>query len=637
MTETSILSNLQAAAVRSTLNKALMGTATASSRIGSGKRIVSGADDAAGAALVAGFTSVRQGLEVTMRNAATGKSVASMVDNALQQISNILQRQKALSIQATSGAFSDVERGYLNEEAQQLTQELDRLVSATEFNGIMLLDGSLSGGGTLITNTSGTETHSSAKIQLSAASSTADGTNIFTLNGVQFAVDGSYQYDSTNNEITLNSGDTAAAKATELAAIINNTSANISHSDLSQVMRDRLSGLVATASGDAVTVTSKDAGVGGLFTLSFDAADTDDVTSLQAGITSIAATGKINSSFDAGTTTGSLGVSNVSAVGTMGNSILQDLSQTKATSGWVTVAASDMADGDVVTVSGRSFTIKDTVTNPATHIKRSTTSALQTLENIATFLNNSSEPGVSNFTYEVRNSSGNAQIKVTSKGASAYHNGVEFTIDTNSFAIDSTSGGSGPASGVSNGLDLSHITDNGGFYGTVSGFQAAMTGSNTVKLTVQIGEYTYQADIANTAPTANSIIRMRSTDINGKGGYFDITLAANQGVAVSTQANANTFASNIDSAIKELTFYQTRQISTFNVEGSSLEQSVATVTAKDFANLEVKDIEVHSSRNSSTQIARISIAMKDGRVFENNTDLGEGVTQGQKNQLYQHS
>ncbi|MBS0236219.1 MAG: hypothetical protein JSS50_02645 [Proteobacteria bacterium] len=625
---TSILSNLPASNVRSTLNKALESTANSSARIGSGKRIVKASDDAASAAVVTGFVVARDGLEVTKRNAATGKSVASMIDGALQQTASLLQRQKALSTQANSGAYSDVERGYLNQEVQQLVMEQDRMVNTVEFNGIKLLDGSLAGGGAMTTSTTGTSAQSSIQLQFSAASATAADTNIFTINGVQFATDTTYNYDSANNALNFKMDDTAAQKATELANIINNTSSNISHSSLTQVMRDRLSGLSASASGGTVTITSKHGGAAGMFTASFDAGNTSDIASIQAGTTTLTATGSVNAAYASGSTTGGLGVSNVSVVGTVGNSIVQSLSQTKATSGWVTVASSDLANSSVVNAFGRSFTIMDAVTNPATQIKRNSASALQTLQNVATFLNNSNDPDVANYFYEVRQSGANAQIRITAKGASAYHNGVGFAVGSNSFSVDGSSGGTSPANGATGGLDVSHITDNTGFYGTVSGFTASMSGSNALELTVQVGDYTYQGSVANTAPTANTIVRMASTDISGKGGYFDVTIAANQGVVVASQTDANTFASNVDAAIKELTFYQTRDITSFKAAGTSIEGSTASLTAVNF-NLNVQSIEVRNSQASSSQQAKISIVAADGRVFENTT-LGEGVTQGQR-------
>lgn len=623
---TLISSNLAAESMRPNLNKALESATKAASQISTGARMGGAAETAVGTGLRVNATT----LEIGAGNARQGQSVLSMADGSLLRLLSLVERQKALSVMANNGAYSEVERGYQNAELQQLTLEIDRVVDTTEFNGLKIMNGSLDAGGGVELNNDGTIAKSSLKIQFNAASATADDTNIFNINGVAFNAKTSYAYDSTNNAITIKKDDTASQKATALAEIINNTSGSVAHSAITQLMRDRLSDITAVASGDTVTLTSKKVGNGGVFSASFNAADTNDILSIQSGATTLAAAGKVNSSFDAGSVTGGLGVSNVTVVGTMGHSILQASSQINATSGWVTVSSSDLQDGDTVTVFGRSFALKDAVSNTETQIKRNAVSSLETLKNVVTFLNNSTDPDVANYTYEARENSGNAQIRITAKGASAYHNGVGFTIGANTFTVDGSSGGTGAANGVANGIDLSHITDNTGFHGAISGFEASMTGSDSVKLSVVVGNYTYEGVIMDTTPAANSLVRMKSVDPNGKGGYFDITLAANQGVGVSTQVDADTFAANVNSAIKELSFYQTKSISSLNVANTVLEETTATMTSKGFSNIEVQKVDVRNSRSSTAQEAKISITLGDGRIFENDSDLNEAVSKGQK-------
>ena len=64
-----------------------------------------------------------------------------MADGALQQVSDILIRMKALAAQAVTGSISNTERGYLNSEFTQLKNQLDDLSTQTKFNGTALLDG----------------------------------------------------------------------------------------------------------------------------------------------------------------------------------------------------------------------------------------------------------------------------------------------------------------------------------------------------------------------------------------------------------------------------------------------------------------------------------------------------------------
>jgi len=80
-------------------------------------------------------------------------SLLQIADGGLSNITDILSRQKALAVSANSGSLSDTERAFLQQEFSALTSEIDRIVGSTEFNGIKLLDGSVSGDAGLTTAT----------------------------------------------------------------------------------------------------------------------------------------------------------------------------------------------------------------------------------------------------------------------------------------------------------------------------------------------------------------------------------------------------------------------------------------------------------------------------------------------------
>lgn len=108
-------------------------------RLSSGLRINSAKDDAAGLAVAEGITSLVRGNTVAVRNANDGISVGQTAEGALGQISNNLQRIREIAVQSANGSISDTQRGNLQKEVDQLTQEVSRITQTTNFNGQVLL------------------------------------------------------------------------------------------------------------------------------------------------------------------------------------------------------------------------------------------------------------------------------------------------------------------------------------------------------------------------------------------------------------------------------------------------------------------------------------------------------------------
>ncbi len=115
---------------------------TSLQRLSSGLRINSAKDDAAGLAISERFTAQIRGLDQARRNANDGISLSQTAEAALQSSGDILQRIRELAIQSANATNSSGDRAALNAEVQQLTQELQRIATTTEFNGQKLLDGS---------------------------------------------------------------------------------------------------------------------------------------------------------------------------------------------------------------------------------------------------------------------------------------------------------------------------------------------------------------------------------------------------------------------------------------------------------------------------------------------------------------
>ena len=115
---------------------------TSIQRLSSGLRINSAKDDAAGMAISERFTSQIRGLNMAVRNANDGISLAQTAEGAMKAAGDILQRVRELAVQAANASNSASDRQALQQEVGQLVSELDRIAQTTEFNGGKLLDGS---------------------------------------------------------------------------------------------------------------------------------------------------------------------------------------------------------------------------------------------------------------------------------------------------------------------------------------------------------------------------------------------------------------------------------------------------------------------------------------------------------------
>ena len=111
------------------------------SKLASGSRIVTAADDASGLAISTRISSDVTALTQAATNASHGTSILQTADGGASNISDMLQRMKALASQSASGTVTDSERTYINAEFDQLVEEIDGLSQSTRYNGESLLDG----------------------------------------------------------------------------------------------------------------------------------------------------------------------------------------------------------------------------------------------------------------------------------------------------------------------------------------------------------------------------------------------------------------------------------------------------------------------------------------------------------------
>ena len=115
--------------------------ATAYQRLGSGMRINSAKDDAAGLAISTRFTTQIHGLAQGRRNANDGISLAQTSEGALDEVTNNLQRIRQLALQSLNSSNSSEDRKALNAEVAERLSEITRIATQTSFNGMKVLDG----------------------------------------------------------------------------------------------------------------------------------------------------------------------------------------------------------------------------------------------------------------------------------------------------------------------------------------------------------------------------------------------------------------------------------------------------------------------------------------------------------------
>jgi flagellin len=111
-------------------------------KLSTGLRINRAADDAAGLSVSEQLRTQVRGLNMGGRNAQDGVSLVNIAEGALTELESMMQRMRELCIQASNDTLTSLERGYIQVEFDHLREEIDRIVSATQFNSMRLLDGS---------------------------------------------------------------------------------------------------------------------------------------------------------------------------------------------------------------------------------------------------------------------------------------------------------------------------------------------------------------------------------------------------------------------------------------------------------------------------------------------------------------
>ena len=155
--------------------------ATSMQRLSSGLRVNSAKDDAAGLAIADRMNTQVRGINVAIRNANDGISLAQTAEGALATMTDALQRMRELAVQAQNGTNGTGDRGNLDTEFQQLSAEIGRIAAQTKFNGVAIVGAGAGAqvfqigpnNGDTLTVTTATVTTVTGSVSTSALASTA--------------------------------------------------------------------------------------------------------------------------------------------------------------------------------------------------------------------------------------------------------------------------------------------------------------------------------------------------------------------------------------------------------------------------------------------------------------------------------
>ena len=222
-----INTNLASLNAQRNLNASQASLTTSLQRLSSGLRINSAKDDAAGLAISERMGAQIRGLDQAARNSNDAISLAQTAEGNLAEISNILQRMREISVQAANDTNTPDDRTSLQNEIASLTEEIDRIANAAQFNGKTLLDGDFgsatfqvgsNSGQTISMSISGaTNQHLGLTAQEATKTGTIGGTvaiantGIMTINGVTIGA-------STSDGVSYVAGATTSRTTSALAA-----------------------------------------------------------------------------------------------------------------------------------------------------------------------------------------------------------------------------------------------------------------------------------------------------------------------------------------------------------------------------------------------------------------------------------
>lgn len=206
----SVLTNTTSLDAQRNLSATQSALAKSIGRLSSGMRINSASDDAAGLGISENLSANIQSLGQAQRNANDSISMSQVAEGSMNDMQGIVSRMRELSVQSSNATLGSTERGYIQTEFSQLSQEINRISSVTNFNGQKLLDGSASAG---LTFQIGINNTSNDRIAMSITKLTTS-----TLGSSSLHIASASLSTATNAQLAIGTFDTAIQQLSQARA-----------------------------------------------------------------------------------------------------------------------------------------------------------------------------------------------------------------------------------------------------------------------------------------------------------------------------------------------------------------------------------------------------------------------------------
>lgn len=196
-------------------------------RLSTGSRINRASDDAAGLAIATSMTAQIRGMNQAVRNSNDGIALAQTAEGSLNEVTNMLQRVRELATQSASGTYRDEDRAFMQTEVDELTAQIDQVITSSTFNGVQLFDASVANV-TVQTGANGADTVDLVMADLTAlaasggAAASYDISDATAANGLLATVDAELE--------TINTARAAlGAGQNRLESVVNNLTSNVTN------------------------------------------------------------------------------------------------------------------------------------------------------------------------------------------------------------------------------------------------------------------------------------------------------------------------------------------------------------------------------------------------------------------------
>ncbi|PSW07606.1 flagellin [Photobacterium lipolyticum] len=278
--------NVSAMTAQRYLGQATEASGKSMERLATGSKINSAKDDAAGLQISNRLMTQSRGLDVAVRNANDGISMAQTAEGSMQETTNILQRMRDLSLQSANGSNSKDDRVAIQEEVTALKDEINRIAETTSFGGTKLMNGTFGSRSIQVGADSGEAvqlTLTDTRADAMSSTATAGTAKVGSDWEVGKAADGTAEAGAQDlvingTDVNVKSGDDIEELATKINGAVDNVNASVAKND-----DGSLSLQLVSDSGQEITASGTLQATLGLAATSADTTSVQDIDVTSVG------------------------------------------------------------------------------------------------------------------------------------------------------------------------------------------------------------------------------------------------------------------------------------------------------------------------------------------------------------------